>query len=55
MFMSGCIEALEIELGIEPLHIRRQELLIREGSKIISKSDLILIKKKVLAQLERWN
>ena len=41
-------EALEVELGIKPLHIRRQELSIREGSKIISKSDQILIKKSWL-------
>ena len=38
-------EALEFELGIKPLHIRRQELSIREGSKLMSKSDKILIKK----------
>ena len=41
-------EALEVELGIKPLHIRRQELSIREGAKIISKSDEILIKKSWL-------
>ena len=41
-------EALEVELGIKPLHIRRQELSIREGSKIISKGDQILIKKSWL-------
>ena len=41
-------EALEIELGMKPLHIRRQELAIREGAKIISKSDQILIKKSFL-------
>ena len=38
-------EALEVELGVKPLSIRRQELSIREGAKIISKSDQILIKK----------
>ena len=38
-------EALEVELGIKPLSIRRQELAIREGAKIISKSDQVLIKK----------
>ena len=38
-------EALEVELGVTPLSIRRQELSIREGAKIISKSDQVLIKK----------
>ena len=33
---------------IKPLHIRRQELSNREGSKIISKGDQILIKKSWL-------
>ena len=41
-------EALEVELGVNPLHIRRQELAIREGAKILSKSDQVLIKKSFL-------
>lgn len=41
-------EALEVELGIKPLQIRRQELAIREGAKIISKDDQVLIKKSWL-------
>ena len=31
-------EALEVELGIIPLHIRRQELSIREVAKMIRKT-----------------
>ncbi|MEW8544970.1 MAG: reverse transcriptase domain-containing protein [Candidatus Thiodiazotropha sp.] len=38
-------EALEVELGVKPLQIRRQELAIREGAKILSKTDQVLIKR----------
>ena len=40
-------EAHEVELGVKQLHtcIRRQELAIREGAKIICKSDQALVKK----------
>ena len=45
LFATSGREALEVELGIKPSSIRRQELAIREGAKIISKSDQVLIKK----------
>ena len=41
-------EALEDELGVKPLQIRRQELAVREGAKILSKADQILIKRSWL-------
>ena len=41
-------EALEVELAVKPLQIRRQELAIREGAKIISKNEQVLIKKSWL-------
>ena len=41
-------EAMEVELGVKPLSIRRQELAIREGAKIISKSEQVPIKKSWL-------
>ena len=41
-------EALEVELGVKPLQIRRQELAVREGAKILSKADQILIKRSWL-------
>ena len=44
-YASSGREALEVELGVKPLQIRRQELAISEGPKIISKDNQILIKK----------
>ena len=46
--MNSGREALEVELGVRPLQIRRQELAVREGAKILSKADQTLIKRSWL-------
>ena len=46
--MNSERETLEVELGVRPLQIRRQELAVREGAKILSKADQILIKRSWL-------